>query len=285
MSTTLLNSEISLSKQIGDYWDSTTTSAGAEGGTTVIDTELKAKSNNWIDADSAEMFDMITSGTYDEQERSISSLDNSEGTLTVLAHGGQIASGVTYRVHRLFSASEKRRALIHGAKEGFPHIHKSIWDESTAIDDDYLYKEIDISSLGLANNQPLQIWQSSDKSDDGIPWYPIRNYTIDKDGKLWLHEGICGYDLRIVGIGYLDFLAASVASTSWSATIAIDSPQLNILVAQAAIYLCDQMIMPNFTSGTNKSWIQARQYWEVQLKKRNAKFGMPVPPILVNWGV
>lgn len=60
MSTSLLSAEIELSKQLGDFWDSITTSAGAAGGTTLIDTELKAKANDWI-PDNA--YDMLTSGT------------------------------------------------------------------------------------------------------------------------------------------------------------------------------------------------------------------------------
>src|SRR3989304_4236720 len=107
MSTTLRNAEIALSQEIGDYWAGTTTSTGAGGGTTVIDTALMAKANDWI---SEEAYDQIAEGTYDGEERKIASLDNTTGTMTVLAHGGQILTGMDYRVHRLFTASEKRRA-------------------------------------------------------------------------------------------------------------------------------------------------------------------------------
>ena len=44
MSTTLANARIQLSKEIGDYWASTTTSSGST--TTVVDTALKAKTND-----------------------------------------------------------------------------------------------------------------------------------------------------------------------------------------------------------------------------------------------
>src|SRR3972149_846942 len=112
MSTTLEAAVVELSKQIGDYWASNATSAGAAGGTTVVDTLLKAKANDWI---SLEAYDRLTSGTYDNEERKISSLDNTTGTITVLAHGGQVASGVTYEIHRLFTATEKLRALVNAA--------------------------------------------------------------------------------------------------------------------------------------------------------------------------
>ena len=126
MSTTLADCEKLLSKEIADYWDSTTTAGGSS--TTIIDDLLKAKANDWIDGDPGEMYDQITSGTYDTEERKISSL--ASGTLTTLAHGGTIATSVTYRVHRVFSASEKRRALIEACKDSFPSIFREIFDET-----------------------------------------------------------------------------------------------------------------------------------------------------------
>lgn len=130
MSATLEECLTLLSKDIGDYWAGTLTSNGAAGGTTIIDTALMVKANDWIADAPQEMYDRVTSGTYDNEERKISSLDNSTGTLTLLAHGGQIASGVTYEVHRLFSASDKRRALIDAAKLIFPHCYRKINDTS-----------------------------------------------------------------------------------------------------------------------------------------------------------
>ena len=48
MSTSILNCMVLLSKELGDYWSSTTTSSGST--TTVVDTELKAYPNSWIDS-------------------------------------------------------------------------------------------------------------------------------------------------------------------------------------------------------------------------------------------
>ena len=286
MSITLSFAETELSRQLGDYWNGVTTSAGSA--TSLVDTGLMAKANDWVTDDS---YDQIISGTYgyatayDGEERKISSLDNTSGTLTVLSHTGAPGITVTYRVHRLFNASEKRRALVSAAKSAFPHLHKYIWDETLDIDDADLYKEIDISTLGLAQNHPHQVWQSSDKTDDSIAWQRLRNYTVDNDGNLWLTEGSCGYDLRIIGIGYLDFLVSGVASTTWASTIAIDAPQLEILVAQAALYLCNQKIVPTDTSATSQAWAQAKNYWDAELNVRKAKFGMRAPAATVSWGV
>lgn len=124
MTITLLNAEVILSKDLGDFWEGTTTSATAS--TTVTDTALQAKANDWItDA----TYDMITSGSRNEEERKVSSLDNTSGAMTVLAHGGSVASGVTYRVHRLFEASEKRRALIEAASNIYPDCYDLVWNE------------------------------------------------------------------------------------------------------------------------------------------------------------
>jgi len=57
MSTTLLACEEELSRQLGDFWSSTTTSDGASGGTTLVDAALKAKENVWI---TDESYDMLT---------------------------------------------------------------------------------------------------------------------------------------------------------------------------------------------------------------------------------
>jgi hypothetical protein len=128
MSTTLLNTEVALSKDIGDYWRSTTTGAGST--TTVVDTALCAKANDWITDESYLYVEDMTGDTYNEAERKISSLDNTTGTLTVLAIGGALSTSAIYRVHRLFNASDKRIALIHGARNGFNSIHAKVRNEA-----------------------------------------------------------------------------------------------------------------------------------------------------------
>ena len=132
MSTTLENCMIELSKQIGDYWASTTT-AGTGSSTTVIDTALKAKMNDWVSGLPTEPYDRLTSGTYDNEERLITALDNTTGTLTVLAHGGTVGPSITYEVHRMFNASEKMRALVYAARAGFPYIFKKVRDTSNTV--------------------------------------------------------------------------------------------------------------------------------------------------------
>lgn len=432
MTTTLLAAEEELSKQIGDYWASTTTTTGTVA-TTLTDTALKAKEDNWI---TDEAYDMLLeepdSAAAIYEERKITSLAGSTGILTVLAHGGVIESGIDYRVHRLFPASEKRRALVSSAKKIYPHCFKEIWDESlvcgnwlkdgsferwtsgaltdwtetdvtttdttdspyykhgthscklsgsigniacsiTNFDDlkhlagktvtftvqgwsdtasclrisiydgttrtysDYhdelsawtahnepltvtqviapnpteitfkIYHAIAttatsyvddarvisdyrsrlyIGHLGLARNRPHQVYIEPTNYSQEEGWIRVRDYKVDKDDYLYIPTTYpSDYRLRIRGIGYLDFLASGVSSTAWTATIDIDSPQLEILVAEAAIYLCNQMIVPNFTSGESERWIKALGYWQGEYRDRCNKFGMIPPSATVMWGI
>ena len=435
MSTTLANCRKELSKQVGDYWDSASTSAGTTSGTTIVDTELKAKSNDWIDAE-GEMYDLITEAGHAriDEERKISSLSNTLGTLTILAHGGQIPTSCDYEVHRLFTASEKRRALIYSARGAFPWIHEKIWDESMVSGNwlkdgsfeiwtsssalthwskngactlaqtttspyykhgatsckisgtaDYIYQDIAkwddlkhlagktvtftaqvhadtasdcrlgilydgtnvsyssyqsdagawtehddplsveytiddhptdiefriyhdaaagtiyvddarvicgsdkprlyIADLGLAQETPIQVFiEPSDYSKEAI-WTLIHNTVVDtENGYLYLPTGVSNdYRLRIIGMGYLDFLVSGVSSTAWASTINIDAPQTDILMAQAALYLYTWMAMPDFSSGDRTQYQQMMGYWEQELRKRIGKHGMPIPSSPVKW--
>lgn len=142
-----------LSKDIGDYWAGTTTGTGTA--ETLVDSLLKSKANDWIGDAPQEHMDRITSGTYDGEERAILSLDNTSGTLTVLSHSGIIASSITYEIHRLFSASEKRRALIAAAKEAFPSIYRKIRDTSKSVNN-------------WLENGDAEIWTLSTTPDDWV---------------------------------------------------------------------------------------------------------------------
>lgn len=433
MSTTLLACEEELSKQLGDYWASTTTSDGASGGTTLVDAALKAKENVWITDESYDMLtEEPTSAAAIYEERKISSLSNTNGTLTVLTHGGTIESGIDYRIHRLFPASEKRRALVSAAKKIYPACFAEIWDESLVSgnwlkdgsferwDDDntltdwtddgtviltkttaspyykqgayscklgtaagYIHQDITnfddlkhlagktvtftlqgycavastlriaiydgttttyssyrtaesawtehndplkvtatiqdnptaiefhilldtandayiddarvisdyrgkiyIGNLSLAKNKPHQVLIEPTNYSQEESWEKVRDYVVDKDGYLYIPTTYpSDRRLRIRGIGYLDFLASGVSSTAWTATIELDSPQLEILVAQAALYLYTWMAMPNYESGTREAYQQMIGYWKQELAERIAKFSMPSPGATIHWGV
>lgn len=132
MTTTLVNCKTELSKQLDDYWASTTTSDGSTTPfVTLTDTALKAKSEQWITDNTYVMLTEEPEGgtTQIYEERKVSTLSAS-GTLTFLAFTEKIVSGINYEIHRLFTPSAKRQALIYAARAGFPWIHEKIWDES-----------------------------------------------------------------------------------------------------------------------------------------------------------
>ncbi len=494
MSTTLLEAEAELSKQLGDYWASTTTSTGTAE-TTVTDTALAAKEANWI---TDECYDMITSkttyiftvtsasatiaatytnndvtftvlativsketlycsatsepassgtltkvtgtgdntitfstsSTFQYEERKVSSLAST--VLTTLAHSGLIATATTYEIHRLFSASEKRRALVSAAHNIYPACFKEIWDESLVsgnwlkggsferwddantltdwTDDEtviltqtsdspyykhgsyscklgtaagYIHQDITnfddlkhlagktvtftvqgycatastlriaiydgttttyssyrtaegawtehndplkvtatiqdnptviefhiilatandayiddarvisdyrgktyIGNLGLAKDRPHQVFIEPTDYSQQEDWIRVRDYKVDGDGCLYIPTTYpSDYRLRIRGIGYLDFLASGVSSTAWTATIDLDAPELEILVAQAALYLYTWMAMPNYESGEREVYQQMMGYWKQELAERIAKFKMIAPSATIHWGI
>ncbi len=437
MTTTLANCRVLLSKELGDYWASTSTSAGASDYTSIIDTALKAKADDWIGDDS---YTLITesSDSSEDDERKIISLDNNTGAIITLAHTAQIASSTDYEIHRLFSASDKMRALVHAAKAGYPTIFIEvrdeslvsgnwlkdgsfeIWTSSSALtnwttttstiakttsspyykhgvtsckiltaagsieqsisnwddlkrlagktvtfsiqgwcdtasclrisiydgvntisyssyhtgdsawtqdepnnDNMYVQATIDdnpteitfeihhdvaagvsyvddartiagstyspriyIGDLGLVRNQPHQVLIEPANYSRQEPWTLIRNIRYDQtNGFMTLPSGVSqDYRLRILGNKYLDFYDTSDdVGTDWADTIAIDTPQTEILVAEAAVYLCNRMIVPNFTSGESGRWAQARAYWKDELRDRKSRFGMAAPSATVSW--
>ena len=431
MSTTLLAAEQLLSKELGDYWSSTTTGAGST--TTLVDSALLAKANDWItDETYAFLIEEPTGDAAIYDERKVSSLDNTTGTLTTLAFAGAPGTGIDYELHRQFTPSEKRRALVAAAKKIFPACFQEIWDETqisgnwlrdgslerwttstdltnwtdttvtttqtstslyykhgayscklsgaigniaqaitdfddlkhlagksvtftvqgwsdtasclrlgiydgttytyssyhdgdsawtehndplsvTAVIKDnptaitfYIYHDVAttatsyvddarvisgdrsrlyIGHMGFAQNRPHRVYiEPSDYSQEE-PWYMVRDWLVDKDGYLYLPASTASdYRLRLRGIGYLDFLVSGVSSTAWTATIALDSPQIEILAAEAALYLYTTMSMPNYEAGTRAAYQQMIPYWEAESAKRKAQFGMLAPGTAIHWG-
>ena len=432
--TTLLSAcRVELSKQLNDYWASATTGAGSS--STIVDALLKAKQNAWIGKD---MYDLITESSHasENEERLISSLDNSSGTLTVLAHDNTTGTSMDYEVHRLFTASEKRQALIAAARMAWPHIHEKIWDESMVSGnwlkdgsleiwsstsalvywtkngsstllktsgspyykhgttsckisgaDDYIYQDISnwddlkrlagqsvtfsiqawcdtadclrisindgttqtyseyhdgdlawtqndprndsmyvqqfidwnpteitfaihhenasavsyvddarvigpyqprlfIETLGLSQEKPVQVEIEPENYSTDEPWAQVFNSRLDTElGYLYLPSSVQrDRRLRIKGIGYLDFLDSSGDSaTAWDSTININSPQTDILIAQAIVYLYTQMSLPNFSRGTKRDFQEMLVFWERELQRRIGKHGMEVQSIPVRF--
>ena len=429
MSTTLITAVQELSRQLSDYWSSTTTGAGST--TTLVDSALLAKANDWVtDNTTSFLIEEPTGSAAIYDERKISSLDNTTGTLTTLAFAAAPGTGIDYEIHRLFSPSEKRLALVAAARRIYPQLFQEIYDEtlvsgnwlkdgsfekwssSSALsfwtgatvtltqtttagyfrhgttscklsgatgtlvqkwvagtadfddlkelrgesvtftlaawcdtasslrisindgttttysdyhagnsawaDDDSpmtvtqaisatatgvtltvhyttgaiayiddarviggVRTRLYIGHLGLSRNQPHQV-----SIKQGNRWVTTRDCVVDIDGYLHLpvfYPPDCS--LRIRGIGYLDFLVSGAASTAWTATVALDQPQIEILIAEAALYLYTIMSLPNFETGTRKEYQEALGFWQQERDRRISKFGMRAPPATISWGV
>lgn len=142
-----------------------------------------------------------------------------------------------------------------------------------------------IGNLGLAQNQPNEIFIEPSYYSHEEPWIPIHDWEVDEDGYLHLPASVSNdYRLRIIGKKYLDFLSSGTSSTSWDATINLDSPQTEILVAEAATYLYTWMSLPNYESGTRQDYQGALAFWKSEAKDRKGKFGMKPIPVTNSWG-
>ena len=434
MTTPLSSARIELSKQLNDYWAGTSTTPASALTTELTDTALKAKENAWITKGT---FDLITDDTTNtNEERKISALVNTSGAITMLAHTSANIAGIEYEIHRLFTASEKRIALIAAARMAWPHIHEKIWDESlvsgnwlkdgsfeqwnsagTSLtywskansvitkttsspyykhgaisckisgnteevsqgipywddlkrlagqsvtfsiqawcdtasclrisindgttqtyssyhagdsawtqddprnDSMYVQQFIDwnpteitftihhenasatsyvddarvigpyqprlfIETLGLAQEQPIQVEIEPTNYSTDEPWAIIFNSRLDTElGYIYLPSSVQrDRRLRIKGIGYLDFLDSDGASaTAWDSTININSPQIDILIAQAILYLYTQMSLPNFSRNTRQDFQEMIGFWESKLRTAIGKFGMEVQSIPVRY--
>ncbi len=137
MSTSLATLRQALSRRLGDYWCSTTTSAGGAAGATLIDTALGDEGADFVSdstAGSQVSEVVITSTTTNSppvgETRRISSL-TSTGVLTPKsAFTYQVTSAMTYEIHRLFKAADKEAALQKACYDAYPWLYTLIDDTS-----------------------------------------------------------------------------------------------------------------------------------------------------------
>ena len=432
MSTTLLAAMQELSRQLGDYWSSTTDGAGTA--PTLVDSALMAKANDWITDNSwAFLIEEPASAAAIYDERKVSSLDNTTGTLTALTFAAAPGTGIDYEVHRLFSPSEKRTALVAAARRVHPILFQEVvdeslvsgnwlrdgsferWSSSSALTDwttttstiaqtstAYLFKhgsyscklstaagnikqsvtnhddlkrlagksvtfsaqghcdtasclriaiydgttytysnyhtgnsawttdadplevtatirdnptaiqfivyhdvaagvsyvddarvisgyceKLYIGGLQLVKNTPHQVFMSTQYYPTSYTsWQLIRDIEYDTTtGFMYLPPSVPpNRQLRVLGIGALNFVLSGAVSTAWTATISINQPQLEILIAEAVLGLYTQLSLPNFETGTRKQFQEAMGYWVQEIASRKNKFGMTAPPATVNWG-
>jgi len=143
-----------------------------------------------------------------------------------------------------------------------------------------------IGNLGLVQNKPHQVLVEPSDYSTQAKWILVHNIKYDQtNGYMYLPAGVSkDHRLRILGLKYLDFYDSSdVVGTDWEDEIDIDTPQLEILIAEAAIYLCKQKISPTEDQGTNEQWREALAYWDMELRARQGAFSMTAPAATVNW--
>jgi len=115
---------------LGDYWAGTTTDDGAADGTTLIDSALTEWSSDEVATGAGGQrptYVLVTDDSLTKEERRVSSLTTATGTITVTrAFTAQVTSSKTYELHKLFSATEKERAIARAVKDVYPHLYVAV---------------------------------------------------------------------------------------------------------------------------------------------------------------
>ena len=142
-----------------------------------------------------------------------------------------------------------------------------------------------IGDTNFAQEHPREIYAQRDIDIYEEPWIRMRNWEIGSDDFLYLPQGYKEYRLRMLGMDYIDFLVSGVSSTSWSATIAVNQPQLDILIAQAAVYLFRTVAMPGHDDSQIDKFAGALGFWENELRERKKKHFMKPYDIPVHYSV
>ena len=140
-------------------------------------------------------------------------------------------------------------------------------------------KSLDVSPYGLFQNRPSQIHKITDED------YPEGTFTLvhnwespTSDALVRFRSSVTeGALLRILGMGFLtqpenaDLIKATAAISTEA-----DAPQIQIIVAEAAVYLYDLLIARSpFQDITRGEAIKAR--WENLAARRRIQFNMPQP--------
>jgi len=142
-------------------------SANSTLGYDLIDTSLKHADDSFIGGSI-----YIYSGTYENVERVVTDWVQSTGTFTVdRTFGGNIASAVTYEIHRRFPAAEKIKAINQAVRD-------SKWKWARHIEDTSLALIADTYTYSLAN---LSIGVDFIAGIDKIEYDPAGSGT----GYLW----------------------------------------------------------------------------------------------------
>ena len=128
-----------LAEMTGRYIRSTSTSAGAADGTTIVDTAIQPFDSSRI----GDRWALATSGTNITEARRVSTISTSTITLTT-GYTNQFALGVTYEIldyHPVFYTN----AIARAVRATFPYLYRFLVDESLVVDNLLLNPSFELS--------------------------------------------------------------------------------------------------------------------------------------------
>lgn len=116
---------------LGDLLSGTATEIGGAAGVTLIDARLKDKSRNQDDYFNDQVIYIVTGTGVAGDERYISDFTATSGTVTPYqAFSAQVPNASTYQIHRLWTPTEKRRALNQAIYDVYPWVARLHLDET-----------------------------------------------------------------------------------------------------------------------------------------------------------
>lgn len=160
------------SQFLNDYWSSTTTSAGASDGTTLVDSLLSGEvGDRDLDGGFVRIVEAAHAALYGTRRVA----QNTNDTLTVepAFSGGQIASGVDYEYHR-HDPIKKFRALDAARSLAFPQVARIILDESLTGDG----KNHELAIPSVLRRGPMEVWQEEELGVD-VSWNFLTSPRFD----------------------------------------------------------------------------------------------------------
>ena len=229
---TAVQARVQLSRDLGDYFASTTTSNGNANGSDLDD-------DAFADFDADNFFTnergttvYITSGSrLDEERRADSDMGFTGGppvtTLDFTRNfSGQVASGVTYEINRLFTGKAKNEAITEALDLVWPQMFLPKVDDLVMVAQQMDY---DVSAAGFYRNivrqvarvtageteQEIRMFQWENQVDEGVGGNKLHFY----------HQPLSTFTTRIYG--HKKMVLADYT----------DGEDLTILASRAAIYL------------------------------------------------
>ncbi len=221
---TAIQAREQLSRDIGDYFASTTT-GNASDGSTLVDDALKDIEDDNILSPNAQVSILTIVAA---EERNVAS--KVTDTLTMRRNfATTVLTSIAYEMHRQFSASEKDAAITEALDLIFPMVWTPVTADLTFVADQFDY---DITASNFHNDTPHQVWKVSagdSEITEKIMNWDIR-YTTGGAARIhFFNRFNTNETIRLVGIKETSL--ADISGTN-----------LLILSSRAAMYLYETAI-------------------------------------------